>query len=103
MDYIKERCEQLQQPVSTQVFVLEGGIKGWALAGPQYTQFMDVYVPSYWEQFNEQRQRPKRGGIDHDDEQGGNLTAKRTRESSIDFNAQQGVQATHSQDMSMTF
>ena len=27
---------------------LEGGIKGWAKAGPQYTQLIDGYKPDYW-------------------------------------------------------
>jgi arsenical-resistance protein 2 len=28
--------------------VLEGGIKGWVKAGPQYTQYMDGYQEEYW-------------------------------------------------------
>lgn len=32
-----------------QVMVLEGGIKGWAKAGPQYVQLMDGYNEAHWQ------------------------------------------------------
>ena len=31
------------------VTVLEGGLKGWVKAGPQYTQYMDGFDKAYWE------------------------------------------------------
>ena len=31
-----------------QVMALEGGIKGWVKAGPDYTQLMDGYKEEYW-------------------------------------------------------
>ncbi|EME38508.1 hypothetical protein DOTSEDRAFT_112487, partial [Dothistroma septosporum NZE10] len=31
------------------VTVLEGGLKGWVKAGPQYTQYMDGFEKAYWE------------------------------------------------------
>lgn len=31
-----------------QVMALEGGIKGWVKAGPEYTQLMDGYSEDYW-------------------------------------------------------
>jgi hypothetical protein len=37
-------------PVSPQVFVLDGGIKGWVAGGEQYTIHMDAYQPNYWRQ-----------------------------------------------------
>jgi arsenical-resistance protein 2 len=32
-------------------FTLGGGIKGWVKAGEPYTQYVDGFVPEYWEQF----------------------------------------------------
>ncbi|QIW95754.1 hypothetical protein AMS68_001272 [Peltaster fructicola] len=32
-----------------QVMVLEGGIKGWVQAGPQFTQLMDGFDESHWQ------------------------------------------------------
>jgi arsenical-resistance protein 2 len=31
-----------------QSLVLVGGIKGWATAGPEYTQWMDEYDEAVW-------------------------------------------------------
>ena len=31
-----------------QVMTLEGGVKGWVKAGPQYTQLMDGYREEHW-------------------------------------------------------
>jgi arsenical-resistance protein 2 len=35
------------------VLVLEGGIKGWVKAGPQFTQLMDGYREEYWKEEKE--------------------------------------------------
>ena len=32
-----------------QVMVLEGGVKGWVKAGPQFTQYMDGFDEAYWQ------------------------------------------------------
>jgi hypothetical protein len=37
-----------------QSLVLEGGIKGWATAGPKYTDFMDEYEAQAWKEFEHQ-------------------------------------------------
>ena len=29
-------------------YILEGGIKGWARAGPEYVRMMDEYEVSVW-------------------------------------------------------
>src|ERR1700761_9123639 len=48
-DYVNARSAQEGTPPLTQVFVLEGGLKGWVAGGENYITFMDAYVPSYWE------------------------------------------------------
>ncbi|KAK9367920.1 Rhodanese-like domain-containing protein [Lipomyces kononenkoae] len=42
-DYIKQ-----QNNPTLKSLVLEGGIKGWAAAGEEYTTLMDGYEESYW-------------------------------------------------------
>lgn len=43
-----------------QVMVLEGGIKGWVQAGPQYTQLMDGFDGAHWQRlFAEQEVKPE--------------------------------------------
>ncbi|OQE25153.1 hypothetical protein PENSTE_c006G01740 [Penicillium steckii] len=42
-DYLKEK-----QNASIKSFILEGGIKGWAAAGPEYIQWMDEFDASVW-------------------------------------------------------
>lgn len=42
-DYIKEQGNE-----SMQSLVLEGGIKGWATAGPEYTALMVEYDANVW-------------------------------------------------------
>ncbi|KAJ5157487.1 Rhodanese-like domain-containing protein [Penicillium canariense] len=37
-----------EQDASMQSLILEGGIKGWAAAGPEYTELMDEYDASVW-------------------------------------------------------
>ncbi|KAJ5585223.1 uncharacterized protein N7459_005023 [Penicillium hispanicum] len=38
-----------QQDAHLQSLVLEGGIKGWAGAGPEYTEWMDEYDAGVWQ------------------------------------------------------
>ncbi|KAF2403924.1 hypothetical protein EJ06DRAFT_505356 [Trichodelitschia bisporula] len=52
-DYVKARAAQEETPELTQVFTLEGGIKGWVNGGPEYIHFMDGFVEDYWKQFAE--------------------------------------------------
>jgi len=49
-EYVATRCAELGVPVSPDVFILEGGIKGWVAGGEQYTVNMDAYQPNYWRQ-----------------------------------------------------
>jgi hypothetical protein len=49
-EYIATRCNELGTPLSPQVYVLEGGIKGWVAGGESYTVNMDAYQPNYWRQ-----------------------------------------------------
>ena len=42
-DYLKEK-----QNASIKSFILEGGVKGWAAAGPEYIQWMDEFDASVW-------------------------------------------------------
>jgi len=46
---------------SPEVYVLEGGIKGWVAGGPAYTAFVDGFIPDYWKQFDEIKAPGKRG------------------------------------------
>ncbi|TKA58243.1 hypothetical protein B0A49_06386 [Cryomyces minteri] len=43
-----------------QAMTLEGGIKGWVKAGPQYVRLMDGYRAEYWGQF--EREEGVKGG-----------------------------------------
>ncbi|RJE21130.1 RHOD [Aspergillus sclerotialis] len=45
VDYLKDQSDTTMKSL-----VLEGGIKGWARAGPEYTGFMDEYDASAWAQ-----------------------------------------------------
>jgi arsenical-resistance protein 2 len=37
-----------QQNTAMQSLVLDGGIKGWATAGAEYTEWMDEYDAAVW-------------------------------------------------------
>jgi arsenical-resistance protein 2 len=91
-DYIIERCAQLRIPATPQVYVLEGGIKGWVAAGAQFTAFVDAYVPSYWLQFSEQKQGLKRSNTENEQEEGMISPPKRYREDGNIAAEQQGTQ-----------
>lgn len=47
-DYLADK-----QGHSLKCWVLEGGIKGWVKAGPEYTEWMDGYEPTAWENIEE--------------------------------------------------
>lgn len=59
-----EHVRNVAQDQDMQVMVLEGGVKGWVKAGPQYTQFMDGYQPDYWEKLfaAEEKVRQEKAG-----------------------------------------
>ncbi|KAJ5195080.1 arsenate reductase (Arc2) [Penicillium cinerascens] len=42
-DYLVEKRDSTMKSM-----ILEGGIKGWAAAGPEYTELMDEYDASVW-------------------------------------------------------
>ncbi|GAB1199023.1 hypothetical protein APSETT444_008355 [Aspergillus pseudonomiae] len=46
-DYLQD-----QGDTTLKSLVLEGGIKGWAAAGPEYTELMDEYDASFWAKFS---------------------------------------------------
>jgi len=62
-DYVAHRAaaEGHANFASPEVFVLEGGIKGWVAGGPAYTTFVDGFVPDHWKQFDEIKAPGKRG------------------------------------------
>jgi arsenical-resistance protein 2 len=43
------------------VMVLEGGVKGWVKAGPQFTQLMDGYREDYWQELFAEEEAKKDG------------------------------------------
>jgi hypothetical protein len=60
-----------------QVYVLEGGIKGWVAGGPAFRSLVDGYEESYWLQIPEVKAAWKQGGEGVDTEaNGGELDAK---------------------------
>ena len=59
--YVAERSVAEGKSESPEVYTLEGGIKGWIAGGPQYTAFVDGFVPEYWKQFDEIKAPGKRG------------------------------------------
>ena len=44
-----EHVRNVAEDNDMQVMALEGGIKGWVKAGPEYTQLMDGYNEDYWQ------------------------------------------------------
>ena len=56
LEFVREVAEDSDM----QVMVLEGGVKGWVKAGPQYTQLMDGYKEGYWKElFAEEEKHEK--------------------------------------------
>jgi len=46
-----------------QVMVLEGGVKGWVKAGPQFTSQMDGYKADYWKDLFAEEEDGKKDAI----------------------------------------
>ncbi|KAK4550161.1 hypothetical protein LTR36_003128 [Oleoguttula mirabilis] len=59
-----EHVRDVAEDNDMQVMVLEGGVKGWVKAGPQYTQFMDGYRESYWTDLFAEEERSKEAKAD---------------------------------------
>lgn len=83
-----------------QIMVLEGGVKGWVKAGPQFTQFIDGYREEYWRDLfaDEERQAREANahGGDQPMEQGGQSAAqKRARALSGYYQDEQGSKRLH--------
>lgn len=55
-----EHVRNTAQDKNMQVMVLEGGIKGWVKAGPEYIRLMDGFREQHWRQLFEQEE----GGSD---------------------------------------
>lgn len=66
-----------------QVFVLEGGIKGWIAGGAPFRAWVDGYDENYWLQFDEVKTAGKRamGGDDamEEDIEGGDGPASKMK------------------------
>ena len=45
-----EHVRNVAEDNDMQVMVLEGGVKGWVKAGPQYIQLMDGFQEEHWEE-----------------------------------------------------
>ena len=45
-----EHVRNVAQDNDMQIMVLEGGVKGWVKAGPQYIQLMDGFRQEHWEE-----------------------------------------------------
>jgi len=50
-DYVADVAKEQGEPEMPKVFTLEGGIKGWVNAGPEYQHFIKGYDAEYWKQF----------------------------------------------------
>ncbi|KAK5107555.1 hypothetical protein LTR62_001043 [Meristemomyces frigidus] len=59
-----EHVRNTAEDEDMQVMVLEGGVKGWVKAGPQFTQFMDGFKPEFWEQLFSEEEKSKEGKAD---------------------------------------
>ena len=46
-----------------QIMVLEGGVKGWVKAGPQYTQLMDGFRQEHWDELFAQEDTVNNGPV----------------------------------------
>lgn len=54
-----EHVRNVAEDNNMQVMALEGGIKGWVKAGPEYTQLVDGYKEDYWKDMFENEQPAK--------------------------------------------
>ncbi|KAK5124183.1 hypothetical protein LTR85_001886 [Meristemomyces frigidus] len=59
-----EHVRNVAEDNNMQVMVLEGGVKGWVKAGPQYTQFMDGYREDYWRDLFAKEEKSEEGKAD---------------------------------------
>jgi hypothetical protein len=88
---VAEQAAQGGISEAVDVFVLEGGIKGWVQGGEDYISVMDGFVPSHWQQFAEVAGGQKRSVDDSAEnqwEEGANdaqASAKRRRDAPDDI------------------
>ena len=54
-----EHVRNVAEDQDMQVLVLEGGVKGWVKAGPQYTALMDGFQAEYWKELFEREDAGK--------------------------------------------
>lgn len=54
-----EHVRNVAEDTDMQVMALEGGIKGWVQAGPEYVNLMDGYNEEYWKELLGKSQEPK--------------------------------------------
>ena len=61
-----EHVRNVAEDLDMQVLVLEGGVKGWVKAGPQYIQLMDGFREEHWRELFVQEE-----GVENDAEDAG--------------------------------
>ncbi|OQN97797.1 hypothetical protein B0A48_16118 [Cryoendolithus antarcticus] len=59
-----EHVREVAEDANMNVMVLEGGVKGWVKAGPQYTALMDGYDEAHWTELFAQDGKEGEGGGD---------------------------------------
>lgn len=59
LEFVREVAEDKDM----QVMVLEGGVKGWVKAGPQFTNLMDGYKADYWKDLFAEEENGKQDAI----------------------------------------
>lgn len=47
-DYIDAQASEGAEEEAIKSYALEGGVRGWANAGPEYTSLMEGYDEGYW-------------------------------------------------------
>ena len=58
-----EHVRNVAEDQDMQIMVLEGGVKGWVKAGPQYTQLMDGFRQQHWDELFAQEDSVNNGPI----------------------------------------
>jgi arsenical-resistance protein 2 len=79
LEYVRNVAEDQNM----QVMVLEGGVKGWVKAGPQYIQFMDGFRQEHWDELFAQEDGEKNAAAATIDA-GAKGTEQRTDDKSAD-------------------
>lgn len=61
-----EHVRNVAEDLDMGVLVLEGGIKGWVKAGPEYIQLMDGFREEHWKELFEQEANVDEGNVPSD-------------------------------------